>query len=74
MSVRYTVNGVRFSGEVFSSPVDQVVVVRLTADQPGRVSFTATMKTPQKATVATEGRDTLASRPEWFRTRNRRSV
>ena len=62
VSVRYTVNGVRFSREVFSSPVDQVVVVRLTADQLGRVSFTATMKTPQKATVATEGRDTLVLR------------
>ena len=62
VSVRYTVNGVRFSREVFSSPVNQVVVVRLTADQPGQVSFTATMKTPQKATVATEGRDTLVLR------------
>ena len=62
VSVRYTVNGVRFSREVFSSPVNQVVVVRLTADQPGQVSFTATMETPQKATVATEGRDTLVLR------------
>jgi alpha-L-fucosidase 2 len=53
-SVSYTANGVHFKREIFSSPVDQVIVVRLTADQPGQVSFTAGMDTPQKATVATE--------------------
>ena len=39
--VSYRVSGVRYSREIFSSPVDQVIVVRLTADQPGKVSFTA---------------------------------
>ncbi len=53
-SVTYTSGGVKFTREIFSSPVDQVIVVRLTADQPGQISFTASMNTPQKATVAAE--------------------
>ncbi len=53
-SVSYTANGVRFKREIFCSPVDQVIVVRLTADQPGQISFTARMATPQRAATATE--------------------
>lgn len=41
--VYYTVDGVRFTREVFSSAVDQVLVVRISADRPGAVSFTATL-------------------------------
>jgi alpha-L-fucosidase 2 len=41
--VHYTVDGVRFTREVFASAVDQVLVVRLTADRPGAVSFAATL-------------------------------
>ena len=40
----YSQGGVRFTREVFSSPVDQVVVVRLTADRPGRISFKAQLQ------------------------------
>jgi alpha-L-fucosidase 2 len=29
--IDYTVDGVRFSGEIFSSPIDQVIHIRLTA-------------------------------------------
>ena len=54
-----TAGGVRFTREVFSSPVDQVIVVRLTADKPGKVTFTAGMKTPQKASVGRKSRPTL---------------
>jgi alpha-L-fucosidase 2 len=53
-SVSYTANGVHFQREFFSSPVDQVIVVRLTADKPGQISFTAGMTTPQKASVTNE--------------------
>lgn len=52
--VSYTADGVHFKREIFSSPVDQVIVVRLTADQWGKISFTAEMKTPQKAAVSVE--------------------
>ncbi|QDU89824.1 hypothetical protein Pla175_32200 [Pirellulimonas nuda] len=40
-SVRYRVDGVQYTREVFVSAPDQVIVVRLTADQPGKVSFKA---------------------------------
>jgi alpha-L-fucosidase 2 len=57
--VEYTAGGVHYTREVFSSPVDQVIVVRLTASQSGKISFTAGMNTPQKATVAAEAPGTL---------------
>jgi alpha-L-fucosidase 2 len=57
--VEYTSGGVRYAREVFSSPVDQVIVVRLTAGQHGKISFKAEMNTPQKATVAAEAPGTL---------------
>ncbi len=53
-TVSYTVKGVHFKREYYSSPVDQVIVVRLTADQPGQISFTARMSTPQQASVRVE--------------------
>ncbi|MGB8368178.1 MAG: glycosyl hydrolase family 95 catalytic domain-containing protein [Limisphaerales bacterium] len=51
--VTYTSGGVKFTREIFSSPVDQVIVVRLTG-QPGQISFTAGMNTPQKVEVNAE--------------------
>jgi alpha-L-fucosidase 2 len=57
--VEYTSGGVHYSREVFSSAVDQVIVVRLTASQPGKISFKTEMNTPQKATVAAEAPSTL---------------
>ncbi len=52
--ITYTRDGVHFKRELFASAVDQVIVVRLTADQPGRITFTAEMRTPQKATTRVE--------------------
>ena len=49
--VSYTSAGVTFSREVFASAPDQVVVVRLTANRPGKISFEANLQTPQRATV-----------------------
>ena len=57
--VNYRINGIHFKREIFSSPVDQVIVVRLTADKPGQVSFSAGMTTPQKASVKVESENTL---------------
>ncbi|MEO8361467.1 MAG: glycoside hydrolase family 95 protein, partial [Vicinamibacteria bacterium] len=37
-------DGVRYRREVFASPVDQVIVVRVSADKPGRISFTAQLR------------------------------
>jgi alpha-L-fucosidase 2 len=49
--VSYTSDGTTFSREVFASAPDQVIVVRLTASRPGRISFEARLQTPQHATV-----------------------
>ncbi len=59
VSVRYNVGGVVFTREVFSSAIDLVIAVRLSADKPGQISFSATMSTPQKAAVSIEGNNTL---------------
>ncbi len=40
----YEQNGVRYLREVFVSPVDQVIVVRLTSDKPGKISFRAQLR------------------------------
>ena len=50
----YTADGVRFTREALPAPLDGVIVVRLTADKPGQISFTAGLKTPHKATVRTQ--------------------
>ena len=44
VTTSYEQDGVRYTREVFSSSVDQVVVVRLTADRPGSISFTAQLR------------------------------
>ncbi len=44
VTTSYEQNGVRFKREVFSSPVDQVLVVRLTADAPGKISFVGQLR------------------------------
>jgi alpha-L-fucosidase 2 len=61
-SVRYTEQGVHYLRQIFSSPVDQVLVVRLTADQPGQISLSAGLATPQRATNEIENGDTLVLR------------
>jgi alpha-L-fucosidase 2 len=43
-TVRYEQGGVRFTREVFSSAVDQVIVVRVSAEPPGRVSLVANLR------------------------------
>jgi alpha-L-fucosidase 2 len=62
----YTMNSVVYEREVFVSPVDQVVVIRLAAhdaagrpDRRGRLSFALAAQTPMRAAVRTEQPDTL---------------
>ena len=57
--VSYDVDGVRYSREAFSSVPDQCLVVRLTADKPGKISFTAGLDSPQKSTASTRDGHTL---------------
>ncbi|MCG1037442.1 glycoside hydrolase family 95 protein [Polaribacter sargassicola] len=57
----YTVDGVNYKREIFTSFTDQVIVMRLTADKKGKLSFTADMDRPEpaKVTVSTEGNHIL---------------
>src|SRR6266404_5571943 len=41
--VTYRDGGTRYTHEIFSSAVDQVIVIRLTCDRRGRLSFSATL-------------------------------
>ncbi len=49
--VRYKQNDVTFTREVFSSPVDQCIVVRISSDTPGAISFEAGLSRPADANV-----------------------
>lgn len=42
--VSYSANGVTYQREVFASAIDQVIVVRLTANKPNSISFTANLR------------------------------
>jgi alpha-L-fucosidase 2 len=57
--VSYSSGDVRFTREVFVSPVDQAIVVHLRCDHPKQISFFLKLETPQKADVTTTGSDTL---------------
>jgi alpha-L-fucosidase 2 len=60
VTTSYNIAGVRYAREVFASAPDNLIVVRLTADQPGKVSFVAGMRTPMRgAVISTAGNDTL---------------
>ncbi len=61
-TVSYTSGGVRYTRAVFASAAHNVIVVRLTADQPGKISFSAGMNSPMTAMVAAEGTDMLVMR------------
>ncbi|RMF87451.1 MAG: glycoside hydrolase family 95 protein, partial [Planctomycetota bacterium] len=58
-SVEYSYQGVRYRRTVFSSPVDQVLVVRLEADRPGSISCTLHLDRPENFTTECVGDDGL---------------
>jgi alpha-L-fucosidase 2 len=64
--VRYAADGVEYTREVFASDPDQAIVVRLSANKPGSISFSATMTRQQDTTTEALAKDTLAlqSTPE----------
>jgi alpha-L-fucosidase 2 len=62
----FSVGNTRYAREVFASPIDQVIVCRLSASDPnapasapGRITATIAMSTPMAASVHAEGDDTL---------------
>jgi alpha-L-fucosidase 2 len=58
--VTYVANNVRYRREVIASAPDQVIAMRLTAETPGSISFSATFSTPQRATVSSPDSTTIA--------------
>ena len=46
--VSYTVDGVRYTREVFASYPDRVIVIRLASDAPGKLTFKASFSSPHK--------------------------
>lgn len=59
-TVSYLQNGVRYLREVFASAPDQVIAMRLTADRPGSITFTATFASPQRVTASSPDSTTIA--------------
>lgn len=55
-TTRYKVDGVTFQREVFTSFADNVVIVRLTADQSGKLNFTASYESPLENRVVRKGK------------------
>lgn len=54
-TVSYTDDGVRYIREVFTSMTDDVVLVRLTADKPGALTFSVFFSTPMQNSVSSKG-------------------
>ncbi|MGJ8676705.1 MAG: glycoside hydrolase family 95 protein [Akkermansiaceae bacterium] len=57
--VQYEVDGVQYLREIFSSPVDQAIVVRISCDEPGKVDFDAALKRQFHASIKALGNDGL---------------
>ncbi|MES2923810.1 MAG: glycoside hydrolase family 95 protein [Verrucomicrobiota bacterium] len=75
-TVTYREGDAQFTREVFSSHPDQVIVIRLTCDQPGRINFSATTDSQLQFETSTAGGNTLVLRgkapahvdPSYFKT------
>ena len=61
-AVRYKVGEVTFTREVFASHPANLIVVRVSADRPGQVSFTAAMSSPHTASEVLAAGGQLALR------------
>ena len=58
-TVKYSAGGVWFKRVMFASFPDQVIIIRLTADKPGKINFTAFMNSPEIVTVSTHENNEL---------------
>jgi alpha-L-fucosidase 2 len=59
-TTEYVRGGVRYTRTHFASYPDDVVVVRITADKPGMIAFTARFETPQPEVQTVAREDTLS--------------
>ena len=58
---RYNLNGVKYETKVFSSFPDQILIIRISADKPGSVSFSATLDRPSKVDISTNNNELVMS-------------
>ena len=58
-SIRYDVDGVTYQRAVFSSFPDQIMICQISASQPGKINFTASMNRPAPVDISTEGNNKL---------------
>ncbi len=57
--MEYQHGGVTFQREMFVSAPDQVMVLRLTSDRPGQISFQATLDRPERFQTIADGKNEL---------------
>jgi len=73
-TVRYRIGQTTFTREVFSSFPDQVIVVRLSSDKPGELTFTAKLDSPHPDTkTLIVNKNTLALRGQLHEYVNKRT-
>ena len=53
--IDYVQAGVKYRREAFISAPDQAVIMRLTADKPGQISFDARLDRPERSTTTADG-------------------
>ena len=58
-TTKYIVDGVTYNREIFASFPDQNIVVRITADSPGKIDFSASMNHPAQVNILTSANDKL---------------
>lgn len=53
----YTVNGITYHREYFTSFSNDVIVIRLTADYPGKINFTLSLNRPERYQTRVQGEE-----------------
>jgi alpha-L-fucosidase 2 len=56
-TVKYKLRNATFTREIFSSPVDQCIIVRLECNKPAQITFDANLWRPEDFAVETAGSD-----------------
>ena len=71
----YVVDGVTYTREIFTSFTDQVLVIKLTASEKGKISFSAGLDRPEPAvvSVSTEGDNVVKMTGTCADTKSRRT-
>jgi len=68
VKISYRVGDAKFTREVFSSAVDQAILVRLTCDRPGRIDLEATLDSPHRHETKPGAGDRLQMAGQWIGT------